>query len=77
MQVVNLSIATCSKVEFYGSLHAKSKYRLRVLDYRIASNFRGQNICGGLAILRHFVGNIFVVGACTAGKCKQGYFIRG
>ncbi len=72
MQVVNLSIATCSKVEFYGSLHAKSKYRLRVLDYRIASNFRGQNICGGLAILRHFV-----VGACTAGKCKQGYFIRG
>ncbi len=30
-----------------------------------------------LPILRHFVGNIFVVGACTAGKGRQGSFIRG
>ncbi len=36
-------------------------------------SFGGQNIRGS-AILRHFVGNIFVVAACTAGK---GSFIRG
>ncbi len=34
---------------------------IHVATYRIAGNFRGQNICGS-AILRHFVGNIFVVG---------------
>ncbi len=28
-------------------------------------------------LLRDFVGNIFVVGACTAGKGRQGRFIRG
>ncbi len=45
--------------------------------YRIADNiFGGQNIRGS-AILRHFVGNIFVVGACTARKGRQGRFIRG
>ncbi len=32
--------------------------------------FGGENIRGS-AILRHFVGNIFVVGACTAGKGRQ------
>ncbi len=37
----------------------------------IAGNFWGQNIRGS-AILRHFVGNIFVVAACTAGKGRQG-----
>ena len=45
-------------------------------DYCIAGNFGGQNIRGS-AILRHFMGNIFVVGACTAGKGKQGRFICG
>ena len=38
--------------------------------------FGGQNTRGS-AILRHFVSNIFVVGACTAGKGRQGRFIRG
>ena len=47
-----------------------------VLLYRIAGNFRGTNIRGS-AILRHFVGNIFVVAACTAGKGRQGRFICG
>ena len=42
--------------------------------YRVI--FGGQNIRGS-AILRHFVGNIFVVAACTAGKGRQGHFIRG
>ncbi len=42
-------------------------HRLCGLYYRIAGNFGGQNIRGS-AILRHFVGNIFVVAACTAGK---------
>ncbi len=46
------------------------------MTHRIAGNFRGQNIRGS-AILRHFVGNIFVVAACTAGKGRQGRFIRG
>ena len=41
--------------------------------YRIASNFRGTKYL----LLRHFVGNIFVVAACTAGKGRQGRFIRG
>ncbi len=35
-------------------------------EYRIAGNFRGDKIFRGSAILRHFVGNIFVVAACTA-----------
>ena len=46
-------------------------------EYRIAGNFRGDKIFRGSAILRHFVGNIFVVAACTAGKGRQGRFIRG
>ncbi len=46
------------------------------MEYRIAGNFRVTNIRDS-AILRHFVGNIFVVGACTAGKGRQGRFIRG
>ena len=48
--------------------------------YRIAGNFRGTKyswFIRGSAILIHFVGNIFVVGACTAGKGRQGRFIRG
>ena len=28
-------------------------------------------------IFSHFVDNIFVVAACTAGKGRQGYFICG
>ena len=35
--------------------------------YRIAGNFGGQNIHGS-AILRHFVGKMFVFGTYTAGK---------
>ncbi len=35
-----------------------------------------QNIRGS-AMLRPFVGNIFVVAACTAGKGRQGLFICG
>ncbi len=38
--------------------------------------FGGQNIRGS-AILRHFVGNIFVVAAWIVGKGRQGRFIRG
>ncbi len=38
--------------------------------------FGGQNIRGS-EIFRHFVGNIFVIRACTAGKGRQGHFIRG
>ena len=44
--------------------------------YCIAGNFGGQNICGS-AIFSQFVFYIFVVAACTAGKGRQGRFIRG
>ncbi len=36
--------------------------------YRIAGNFQETKY----SWLRHFVGNIFVVAACTAGKGRQG-----
>ncbi len=43
------------------------------MSYRIAGNFRGTKY----SWFSNIVGNIFVVGACTAGKGRQGRFIRG
>ncbi len=51
-----------------------NRTKLKNTVYRVI--FGEQNIRGS-AILRHFVGNIFVVAACTAGKGRQGRFIRG
>ncbi len=44
--------------------------------YRIAGNFRGTKKFVVEQIFSHFVDNIFVVAACTAGKGRQGRFIR-
>ena len=62
-----------SKVHhFFNEIHTF----FNLFYYHIAGNFGGKNLRGS-AILRHFVGNIFMVGACTAGKGRQGRFIRG
>ena len=47
------------------------------VDILYSGQFSGDKIFRGSAILRDFVGNIFVVAACTAGKGRQGRFIRG
>ncbi len=43
----------------------------------IAGNFRGGGVKHLWFNFSHFVDNTFVVATCTAGKGRQGLFIRG
>ncbi len=48
----------------------------KAVIYRIAGNFRGTKYSWFSNIEIYFVGNIFVVVACTAGKGRQGRFMH-
>ncbi len=51
-------------------------YKSLDLTYRIAGNFQGTKY-SWFSNIETFRGNIFVVGAWTAGKGRQGRYIRG